>query len=272
MKKSFILFLLSVAVIPFTLSAQAGKPITVQFPFTTVTALVPVTMTWTEEDSPNTQYTIKLTGGALGSGAKTIGSIDTSLVSSFVWTPTSDIMAGSGYTLVFIGNGIIQDSTSPFTVINLNYTPSQAPIEQITTPKPKVVTPQPQTEVVAEKKTYASFSEQIADLKNKIIAFKNMIVRLVSRDKKTPSTREGTCLTLLTTFKYLAEDTPESTDVAKLQTFLSAKGYLSESPTGYFGSATVDALMEYQKDNGIRQTGEAGPLTREKIQQESCAN
>jgi murein L,D-transpeptidase YcbB/YkuD len=54
-------------------------------------------------------------------------------------------------------------------------------------------------------------------------------------------------------------------DVITLQKFLIAQGYLAGTADGRFGSRTRKAVMEFQKDNGISQTGNVGPLTLKKI-------
>ncbi len=53
------------------------------------------------------------------------------------------------------------------------------------------------------------------------------------------------------------------TDVTALQVFLNSKGYLTVSPTGYYGVMTRAAVSMYQtKDMQIVATGTVGPLTR----------
>ncbi|WDU83478.1 peptidoglycan-binding domain-containing protein [Caloramator sp. Dgby_cultured_2] len=45
--------------------------------------------------------------------------------------------------------------------------------------------------------------------------------------------------------------------VSELQTYLYALGYLSVQPTGYFGSLTQSAVMNFQRDYGLNVTGRA---------------
>ncbi|MBI4087793.1 peptidoglycan-binding protein [Candidatus Kaiserbacteria bacterium] len=54
-------------------------------------------------------------------------------------------------------------------------------------------------------------------------------------------------------------------DVASLQEFLSAQGYLSANATGYFGPLTASALARWQASQGVASVGAVGPLTRERI-------
>ncbi len=60
-------------------------------------------------------------------------------------------------------------------------------------------------------------------------------------------------------------------DVAYLQTFLNQRGLLGLAPTGYFGLMTADAVMKYQKANGLPVSGFVGPLTRAKLQSDEVA-
>lgn len=50
--------------------------------------------------------------------------------------------------------------------------------------------------------------------------------------------------------------------VVTLQKILAAQGYLKTTPTGYFGSVTRQAVIAYQKANGLAQVGSVGPKTR----------
>lgn len=49
--------------------------------------------------------------------------------------------------------------------------------------------------------------------------------------------------------------------VEKLQVRLSELGYLPGDATGYFGTVTQQAVINYQKDNGLTVDGKAGPET-----------
>ncbi|MEK7133662.1 MAG: peptidoglycan-binding protein [Patescibacteria group bacterium] len=54
-------------------------------------------------------------------------------------------------------------------------------------------------------------------------------------------------------------------DVQSLQEFLSEEGYLSVSPTGYFGPMTAGAVAKWQSSQGVQSVGSVGPMTRERI-------
>jgi len=58
--------------------------------------------------------------------------------------------------------------------------------------------------------------------------------------------------------------------VLALQNFLQLSGYLSATPNGYFGPATLTAVQKFQSANGIPSVGTIGPITRLAIQVKSC--
>lgn len=51
-------------------------------------------------------------------------------------------------------------------------------------------------------------------------------------------------------------------DVLVLQKYLVAQGFLTATPNGHYGPATVAAVKKLQKANGIKQLGNVGPSTR----------
>ncbi len=54
----------------------------------------------------------------------------------------------------------------------------------------------------------------------------------------------------------------KSESVTELQMALKAKGYLSCNATGYFGTLTQAAVMGFQKAEGLKVDGKAGPITK----------
>ena len=54
----------------------------------------------------------------------------------------------------------------------------------------------------------------------------------------------------------------QSNEVAELQLRLGVLGYFSGSDTGYFGSLTRQAVIDFQAANGLPQVGYVGPSTR----------
>jgi peptidoglycan hydrolase-like protein with peptidoglycan-binding domain len=53
-----------------------------------------------------------------------------------------------------------------------------------------------------------------------------------------------------------------SESVRELQVELKEKGYLSCTATGYYGTLTQAAVMQFQKDKGLKVDGKAGPMTK----------
>ena len=56
-----------------------------------------------------------------------------------------------------------------------------------------------------------------------------------------------------------------SDDVREMQKKLKELGYYKGSPDGDFGSGTEDAVIAFQKANGLTADGKAGPKTLEKL-------
>lgn len=59
-------------------------------------------------------------------------------------------------------------------------------------------------------------------------------------------------------------------DVRRLQSFLAEKGFLKYKATGYFGKMTRTAVLAFQAQQGIAQTGEFDLATREKAHSLTC--
>jgi peptidoglycan hydrolase-like protein with peptidoglycan-binding domain len=57
----------------------------------------------------------------------------------------------------------------------------------------------------------------------------------------------------------------KNTEVFELQEFLVDKGYLTTSPSSFFGLMTLRAVKAYQLGVGLPSTGYVGSMTREKI-------
>ncbi|MDG0060219.1 peptidoglycan-binding protein [Priestia sp. P5] len=52
-----------------------------------------------------------------------------------------------------------------------------------------------------------------------------------------------------------------SNEVEKVQQLLKEKGYFNATPTGYFGTITQTAVMNFQRDHGLAVDGIVGPAT-----------
>ena len=85
------------------------------------------------------------------------------------------------------------------------------------------------------------------------------------------TTDSSKCANLTSDLKYTESDTTQNNNtVSILQNFLSRKGYLKVTATGYFGKLTLSAVKAFQSDNGISPTGEVETLTRTAIQNLDC--
>lgn len=90
---------------------------------------------------------------------------------------------------------------------------------------------------------------------------------------ETTSTNSN-CVVLTTDMGFGATDASTGGQVTKLQTFLASRGFLAVkkgAALGTFGPQTKNAVMSFQKNYGIIQSGYVGPLTRSNIQTISCA-
>ena len=83
----------------------------------------------------------------------------------------------------------------------------------------------------------------------------------------TPAPVPGTPPTSTTGYVFTTdlEYTMESPAVLQLQKVLAAEGYLSATPNGVFGPATLAALRAWQTANGLPSTGYFGPMSRAKM-------
>ncbi|MCK9344595.1 MAG: peptidoglycan-binding protein [Candidatus Pacebacteria bacterium] len=66
------------------------------------------------------------------------------------------------------------------------------------------------------------------------------------------------------------EDATSKEYTKNLQAFLKEKGYFKLEPTGYYGKVTRAALQNFQRENGIEQTGELNATTRTFIKSLKC--
>jgi hypothetical protein len=78
------------------------------------------------------------------------------------------------------------------------------------------------------------------------------------------------CTNLSTNLKIGSKDSSENIDVSLLQYFLYSKGYMNINPTGYFGNITQQAVIDFQRSEGLPATGLVMTLTRGKISEISC--
>jgi peptidoglycan hydrolase-like protein with peptidoglycan-binding domain len=80
------------------------------------------------------------------------------------------------------------------------------------------------------------------------------------------------CISLTSNLSQGMSDSATSNQVTKLQSFLNSFNYLDNSPSGYFGPLTKQAVKDLQSVNGIEATGFVGPITRERIARTTCGS
>ena len=78
------------------------------------------------------------------------------------------------------------------------------------------------------------------------------------------------CAVITSALRLGSRDKNTNGDVTTLQSYLMQANYLDSDPTGYFGRATLKAVQEFQKANGIVPQGNVGLYTRAKIKELSC--
>ncbi len=100
---------------------------------------------------------------------------------------------------------------------------------------------------------------------------KNNIICVILLSVLVPSFAFAGTSSCITLAKNLSKGV-ENSEVLKLQQFLQNKGYLTNTPTGYFGAGTLKAVKKFQLANEIPQVGLVGPSTRAKIKEISCGN
>jgi peptidoglycan hydrolase-like protein with peptidoglycan-binding domain len=81
---------------------------------------------------------------------------------------------------------------------------------------------------------------------------------------------DTSCLVLTHDLSYGSRDRGTDGEVTELQAFLRDEGYLSASPTGFYGASTMRAVASFQRDQDIRATGTVGSATRAEIESVTC--
>ena len=93
-----------------------------------------------------------------------------------------------------------------------------------------------------------------------------------SGDIDTDTSNTNTCFNLSYNMRRGSTDIATSGDVTKLQQALIQLNYLSQDPSGYFGSATYGAVQRFQSANNLISSGYVGSYTRAAIQSVTCNN
>jgi peptidoglycan hydrolase-like protein with peptidoglycan-binding domain len=98
----------------------------------------------------------------------------------------------------------------------------------------------------------------------------------VTNDRNTytpPKGRGESCLELKNVnLRFGMSDRVNNQDILSLQSFLASRSLLNAQPSGYYGSGTVAAVTQFQRENGLTPTGVTGPLTRAKIKEQTCTS
>jgi len=81
----------------------------------------------------------------------------------------------------------------------------------------------------------------------------------------TATTTSNSSVSYFALSRYLGKG-DSGDDVLQLQNALVKLGFLSATPTGYYGSATTTAVKNFQKNYSIKQTGNVGPSTKSALE------
>ncbi len=84
--------------------------------------------------------------------------------------------------------------------------------------------------------------------------------------------RASACLQLTGNLSYGMSDSVSSDSIYFLQEYLQSVGYLTATPNGHFGSATLAAVKRFQTANGIVSTGYVGSVTRASLGAKTCSS
>ena len=117
----------------------------------------------------------------------------------------------------------------------------------------------------------------LAILKKYIVSLVALIALLYSgnfafaQNLTDGDTSNDICINLQTSIlRFRSNEASTNGEVSLLQDFLIDKGYLSGSPTGFYGRLTVNAVKSYQREIGVSPTGNVGALTKSFIMRETC--
>jgi len=231
----------------------ASDIITLNFPYTTIAKGQTISMTWTEQDSDATAYTVHLLGGSLGQNKRTIGLLDTDTVDSFSWAVPSDLEIGSGYQIQFVGAGTAGDTTNLFSITGPS---TQTQTTQSTTTPPTT--------------TMLSNTDLQKNTPAQTTVVQKTIAPSTATITSSMSSIVSTCVAITKDLSFRSKDTATSKSVYQLQRFLETNGYLRIKPTGYYGLFTKEATKAFQNEYFINPTGKTGPITRAKIRALTC--
>jgi hypothetical protein len=86
------------------------------------------------------------------------------------------------------------------------------------------------------------------------------------------SVQDIQCIDIKNNMKYGVNDKDTKNEVSLLQDFLSKNGFYKNKKSGFLGYGTVNAIVLFQKKQGLDSTGFFGPMTRAKVKQLTCKN
>lgn len=102
------------------------------------------------------------------------------------------------------------------------------------------------------------------------LVFGNFVLAQMSDVDTQTST--NACFSISGDLRKGSRDSNFAGEVTKLQEALMQLGLLNQDPTGYFGTATYNAVVNFQSSRGLATTGFVGSYTRAAIQSATCNN
>lgn len=122
--------------------------------------------------------------------------------------------------------------------------------------------------LVSSAQTTSTVQAQIDALLKQIAQLQAQVATLRGQST-TPATGTSSCLDLNNALVIGSTDATTNGEVSKLQRFLAASGmYPDARITGYYGTLTAQAVMQWQKAHGmdfVTLTSGVGPMTRAKM-------
>ncbi|MCR4334480.1 MAG: peptidoglycan-binding protein [Patescibacteria group bacterium] len=125
-------------------------------------------------------------------------------------------------------------------------------------------------ELLPAKTVFGNLKEQFANVLQAI----EEILKFFS---PTEVHAESNCLILHETMRFRSDDEQTKGEVSKLQQFLKSKGYFTEKVSGFYGKATMQAIIAFQRANNIAPSSQnpwlsavVGPKTQQKIASLTC--
>ena len=109
-----------------------------------------------------------------------------------------------------------------------------------------------------------------ATITNNVDVVKAQISGMQNGDVDNSNTSNNTCYSFSYDMRKGSRDSNTNSEVTKLQEALIQLGYLSQDPSGYFGTATYNAVKSFQSAKGLLSSGFVGTYTRAVLQSATC--